>query len=168
MRKGMSRVSSNVLTDGGDISHNMMSQRQLPRPVTEAKLNFYDNPHTITFTETVPDIDTFCKCTLSTATHHWGASCGHGERKVSEMEIVPIISMQKTRKNLFMRKYCRWAVLSLAAPFSGLVWMLWNKVLELYSGRDFSYWLWSIKITITYLIILKARIWACKSYNYNI
>ena len=137
--------------------------------MTEAKLNFYDNPHTITFTETVPDIDTFCKCTLSTATHHcWGASCGHWERKVSEMEIVPIISMQKTRKNLFMRKYCRWAVLSLAAPFSGLVWMLWNKVLELYSRRDFSYWLRSIKITITYLIILKATIWACKSYNYNI
>ena len=70
MRKGMSRVSSNVLTDGGDISHNIMPQRQLPGPVTEAKLNFYDNPHTITFTETVPDIETFCKCTLSTATHH--------------------------------------------------------------------------------------------------
>ena len=68
----MSRVSSNVLTDGGDISHNIMPQRQLPSSVTEAKLNFYDNLLTITFTETqsLLDIDTFCKCTLSTASHH--------------------------------------------------------------------------------------------------
>ena len=56
MRKGMSRVSSNVLTDGGDISHNIMPQRQLPSSVTEAKLNFYDNLLTITFTETQSQI----------------------------------------------------------------------------------------------------------------
>ena len=42
----------------------IMPQRQRPKPVTEAKLNFYDNIHTITFTERVLDIDTFCKCTL--------------------------------------------------------------------------------------------------------
>ena len=52
----MSRVSSNVLTDGGDISHSIMPQRQLPSSVTEAKLNFYDNLLTITFTETQSQI----------------------------------------------------------------------------------------------------------------
>ena len=110
----MSRVSRNRLTDGEDISHSIMPQTQLPSSVTEAKLNFYDNIPTITFTERVLDIDAF----LQMYSHYHNPSL---LRKNFPNKKFPIISMQKTRKNPLMRKYCRWAVLSLAAPFSGLV-----------------------------------------------